>query len=35
MATLEQARRTNNMKANIDKTQEIVNVECVERLKKV
>ena len=35
MATQEQAIRTNNIKAKIEKTQETVNVECVEKLKSV
>ena len=35
MAAQEQAIRTNNIKTKIDKTQETVNVECVEKLKRV
>ena len=35
MAAQEQVLRTNNIKTKIDKTQETVNIESVEKLKKV
>ena len=35
MAVQEQAIRTNDIKAKIDKTKKTPNVECVEKLKKV